>query len=100
LSVRDQTSEPATLYLARFAHRSVTSLRTDVGVETKPRRDGRVEVERAALAPLGRPGLSRREQEISEAASARFGRQLLHAGTDQRADRVRARPRHSRRAGV
>ena len=68
--------------------------------QAQPRRHGSREDERLPLAPLRKPGLPRREQEISEAARAGLRRPVLHAGRNSRPDRLRARPRHPRRPGI
>ncbi len=69
------------------------------GLEAQYRRHGGGKAQCAAPSPYGRPGLSYREQEISQAARTGLGRPLLHPGPDDRVDRLRARPRHSRRPG-
>ena len=49
---------------------------------------------------VGRPGISRRKQGVSQAARIGVGRALLHAGASEGGHRLRARPGHSRGAGI
>src|SRR6185369_12910849 len=69
---RSSNRRSTALSLARSDDRLRPSLPNDRGAQTQPRRNGGREAERFALAPVGRPGLSRREQEVSEAAPARL----------------------------
>ena len=64
------------------------------------RRHGRRQAQRLPLAPLRRPGLPRREQDLSPAPGKRLRRPLLHPGRDPRHHRLCARPRHPRRSRV
>ena len=67
--------------MARFDDRRRASFPDNGGAETQSRWNGRTEDERISLASIGGSGLSHREQKVSEAASTRFRRKLLHAGT-------------------
>ena len=90
----------ATVSVARTAGGRGTSLRAGRGDRAHARRHGGGEAERAALAPVGRPGVPRREPALSAAAGQGLGRPVLHAGPDPRGRSLRARPRHPRRARV
>src|SRR5205814_1357350 len=84
----------------RLATQLAPALAADGGPEAEPGRDGLREAQRLPLAPQRGPGLPHREQGLPEAAGDGLGRQVLHAGPGAGGDRLRARPRHPRSAGV
>ncbi len=88
----------AAFSLARADDRFRAPFRSARCAAKKYRRPGSGEDERFPLASFRKSRLSRREQEISEAAGNGLRRAVLHARRNPRPDRVCARPWHPRSA--
>src|SRR5581483_8467010 len=84
----------STLRLARAPHGRVAALDAGGSGETQSGGHGCGEVERLPLALVGRPGIPRRKQALSETAATGIGRALLYTGSDPRRDRFGARAGH------